>query len=262
MLLPLLTPHSHAIEEQYPYSVQSDQDRFWPLLMHDHCDVGLPEADWDFTSSSEPLMDFDFTLYYSACSSLPSFEQSAVAEKLTPSTAKFSSSSASSEIVDLNWPVSLFPSSSATSLHEPSQSSDVSVGITFEETVSKALPGPVNVSQPRRMRLPPIATPLKCSECAQILTSRGQLRRHERTHERFLCDIQGCERSFKMAKDLRRHQATVHAGSASCSLETLTCPSCDYKTRRKDHHKRHIATHQEGTKKKISRSRPPNSLER
>ncbi len=249
MLPPRLTPNAHTLAEQHPYSVQSDQDRFRPLLKHDHFDVGLPEADWDFTCPSQPLMDFDFDFDYSACSSLPSFEQSAVADKPTPSTAEFSSSSASSEIVNLNWPVSLLPSSSATSLPEPSQSSNAPVGISFEETVSKELPGPVDVSQPRRMRLPPIATPLKCSECAQVFASRGQLRRHERTHERFLCDIRGCERSFKMSKDLRRHQATVHACSASRSLGILICPSCNYKTRRKDHLKRHIATHQEGRRK-------------
>ena len=260
-LPPQLTPHAHTLAEQHPYSVQSDQDRFWRLSTHNHFDVGLPEADWDFTLPIEPLVDFDFDFRDNTCSSLPNFEQSAVADQSTPSTAEFSSSSASSDIVNLNWPVSLLPSSSATSLSEPSQSNDVPVGILFEETVSKELPGPVDVSQLHRMRLPPITTPLKCSECAQVFASRGQLRRHERTHERFVCDIHGCERSFKMAKDLRRHQATVHAGSTSCSLEILICPSCDYKTRRKDHHKRHIATHQAGTKEKSSRGRAPNSLE-
>ena len=182
-LKPQPTPHAHTIEEQHPYSAQSDQDRLQPLLTHDHLAVGLPEADWDFTFPSEPLMDFDFNFHYSACSSLPSFEQSVVADKPTPSTAESSSSSASSEIVNLNWPVSLLPSSSATSLPEPFQSSDVPVGISFEETVSKELPGPVDVSQPHRRRLPPIATSLKCSECAQDFASRGQLRRHERIHE-------------------------------------------------------------------------------
>ena len=261
MLPPQLTPQVHTLAEQHPYSVQSDQDRFRALLTHDHFNVGLPEADWDFTLPSRPLMNFDFDFDYSACSSLPSFEELAVADRSTSSTAEFSSSSASSEIVNFDWPVSILPSSSATWLPKPSQSSDFPVDISFKETVSKELPDPVNVSQSHRMRLPPIATPLKCSECAQVFASRGQLRRHARTHERFLCDISGCERSFKMSKDLRRHQATVHPGSASCSLEILICPSCDYKTRRKDHHKRHIATHQEGMKKTLPRSRPPNSLE-
>ena len=261
MLPPQLTPHAHTLAEQHAYPVQSDQDRFSPLSTQHQFDVGLPEADWDFTFHSEPLMDSDFNFHDSVCSLLPSFEQSAVADKSTLSTAEFPSSSASSELVNLNWPVSLLPSSSATSLSEPSQSNDVPVGILFDQTVSKELPGPVNVSQQHRMRLPPIATSMKCSECAKLFASRGQLRRHERTHERFFCDNHGCERSFKMAKDLRRHQATVHAGSASSSLEILICPSCDYKTRRKDHHKRHIATHQAGTKKKISRGRAPNSLE-
>ena len=184
-----------------------------------------------------------------------------MSDKSTPSTAECSSSSVSSEVVDLDWPVSLLPSSSATPLPKTSQSGDVPVGISFKEPVSKELPDPVHVSQSRRIRLPPIATPLRCSECAQLFASRGQLRRHGRTHERCFCDIRGCERSFKMSKDLRRHQATVHPGSASCSLEILSCPSCDYKTRRKDHHKRHIATHEEGTKKTLSRSRAPNMLE-
>ena len=209
------------------------------------------------TFPSEPLMGFDFDFHHGACSSLPSFGQSAVADQPTPSTAE--SSSFSSDIVDLNWPVPLLHSSSATLLPEPSQSSDVSVGILSERTASKELPGPVDIPEPHRIRLPLIATFLRCSECAQGFASRSQLRRHERTHERFLCDIHGCEKSFKMSKDLRRHQATIHAGSASCPLGILVCPSCDYKTRRKDHHKRHIATHQEGTKKTLPRSRIPNS---
>ena len=249
MLPPQLTPQAHTIEEQHPYPVQLDQDRFSPSSTYHHFDVGLAVANWDSTFLSKPLIDLDFNFNYSACSSLPSFEQSAVAEKPTPSTVEFSSSSASSEIVNLNW------------LPEPSQSSDVPVGISFEEPMSIELPGPIGVLMPHRMRLPPIATSFACSECGQIFASRGQLRRHGRTHERLLCDTRGCEKSFKMSKDLRRHQATVHPGSASCSLAILNCPSCDYKTRRKDHHKRHIATHQEGTKRKLSISRLPNSLE-
>lgn len=261
MLSPQLTPHAHTLAEQHPYPVQSDQDRFSPLSTYHQFGLGLPEADWDFTFPSEPVIDLNFNFHHSACSSLPSFEQSAVADKPTPSTAEFSSSSASSEIVSLNWPVSLLPSSSATSLPEPSQSSNFHVDLSFEETVSIELPGPIGVSPPHRMRLPPIATSFRCSESAQVFPSRGQLRRHGRTHEKFLCDVRGCEKSFKLSKDLRRHQATVHPGSASCSLAILICPSCDYKTRRKDHHKRHIATHQKGTKKKLSRSQGPNSLE-
>ena len=253
MLPPQLTPLAHTLAEQHPYPMQSDQDRFSPLSTHHQFDVGLPEADWDFTFHSEPPMDSNCHFPDSVCSLLRSFEQSAVADKSTLSTAEFSSSSASSKIANLNWPVSLSPLSSATSLSEPSQTNDVPVGILLEETVSKELPSLVNVSQQHRMRVPPIATSMKCSECAQVFASRAQLRRHERTHERFCCDIHGCERSFKMGKDLRRHQATVHAGSASCSLEMWICPSCDYRTRRKDHHKRHIATHQAGKKKKFSR---------
>ncbi len=261
MLPPHVTPNAHALAEQHPYSVQSKQDRFWPLSTHHQFNVGFPEAEWDFTFPSEPLVDSDFNFPYSACSSLPSFEQLAVADKPTPSTADFSSSSASSDIISLNWPVPLLPSSSATSLPRSSQSSTVPEGILFAETVSKELPGPVDVSQPHRMRLPPMIRPLKCSKCAQVFASRGHLRRHERTHERFLCDIHECEKSFKVSKDLRRHQATVHADSGSCLLEILSCPSCDYKTRRKDHHKRHTATHQERTKRTISGNGAPNSLE-
>ena len=261
MLSPQLTPHARTLAEQHPYPVQSDQDRFSPLSTYHKFGVGFPEADWDFTLPSEPVMDLDFNFNQSACSSLPSLEQSAVADMPMPSSAEFSSSSASSEIVNLNWPVSLLPSSSATSLLEPTQSSDVSLGLSFEETVSVELPGPIVVSPPHRMRLPPIATSFRCSECAHVFPSRGQLMRHGRTHESFPCDVRGCEKSFKLSKDLRRHQATVHPGSASSSLAILICPICDYKTRRKDHHKRHVATHHKGTKKKRARSRGPNSLE-
>ena len=60
MLPPQLTPQAHTLAEQHPSSVQSDQDRFRPLLTHDYFDVGLPEADWDFTLPSQPPMNFDF----------------------------------------------------------------------------------------------------------------------------------------------------------------------------------------------------------
>lgn len=253
--LPPQLTHAHTFAEQHSSSVQLDQDRSSPH----HFYFGLPEADGDMTFPSEPLMYFDFDFHHGACSSLPSFGQSAVANQPTPSTAESSSFSASSDIVDLNWPMPLLQSSSATLLPEPSQSSDVSVGFLSEATVSKELAGLVDVPKPHRMRLPLIATLLKCSECAQVFALRSQLRRHKRTHDRFLCDIHGCEKCFKMSKDLGRHQATVHAGSASSSLEILICTSCDYKTRRKDHHKRHIATHQEGTKKTLRRSRTPDS---
>ena len=261
MLPPQVTPSAHTLVEQHPYPVQSDQDRFWPLSTHHHFDVRLPEAEWDFTFPSEPLVDSNFNFRYSACSPLPSLEQSAVGDKATPSRAEFSSSSVPSDIVNLNQPAPLLPSSSATSLPESSQLSDVPEGILFPEDVSKELSGPVDVSQPHLMRLPPMARPLECPKCTQLFASRGHLRRHERTHERFLCDTHDCEKSFKVSKDLRRHQATVHAGSRSPLLEVLICPNCEYTTRRKDHHKRHAATHQERTKKTIPRSRAPNSLE-
>ena len=194
-------------------------------------------------------MDFGFNFHDSALSSLPSFEWPTVADIPMPSTAGLSSSSASSDIANFNWPLPPLPSSSATSLPESSQLSDVSVGTLFEGTVSEKLPGPVDASQPHRMRLPPVATSLRCSECAQVFASRVQLRRHERTHGRFLCDIHGCEKSFRMSKDLRRHQATVvHADSALSLRDMLICPSCGKRTRRKDAHKRHLATHQERTK--------------
>ena len=194
-------------------------------------------------------MDSGFNFHDSASSSLPSFEWPAVADISMPSTAEFSSSSASSDIVNFNSPLAPLASSLATSLPESSQLSEVSVGTLFEGTVSEKLPGLVGVSQPHRMRLPPVATSLKCSECAQVFASRVQLRRHERTHERFLCDINGCDKSFRMSKDLRRHQATVvHADSALSLRDILICPNCGKRTRRKDAHKRHLATHQERTK--------------
>ena len=248
MLLPQLTLNANTLAEQGPYPAQADQDRFSPFPTYSHPDVWVAEVGGQFDFLGDPLMDFGFNFHDSAFSSLPSSEWSAVADDPMPTTAESSSSSAYTGVVKLNWPVPLLPSSSATSLPESSPLSDVSVGTLLEGTVSEKLPGPVDASQPHRMRLPPFVTTLKCSECAQVFASRVQLRRHERTHERFLCDINGCEKSFRMSKDLRRHQATVvHADSASSLRDILICPNCGKRTRRKDAHKRHLATHQERT---------------
>ena len=248
-LLQSFTLNANTLAVQHPYPAQSDQDRFPPFSTNHNPDVWLAEAVGEFYSPSNPPMDSGFNFHDSASFSLPSFEWPAVADDPTPSTAEFLPSLASNDIVNTNSPPPLFPSFSVTSLPEPSQLSDVSVDASLEETVSKELPGPVDVSQPHRMRLPPVTISLKCSACGQIFASRGQLRRHERTHERFLCDIHGCEKSFRMSKDLRRHQATVlHADSRTSLRDMLVCPSCGKRTRRKDAHKRHLATHRERMK--------------
>ena len=249
MLLPQLTLNANTLAEQDPYPAQADQDRFSPFPTYIYPDVWLAEAGGQFDFFGDPLMDFGFNIHDSAFSSLPSSKWSAVAADPTPTTAESSSSSAYTDIVISNWHVPLLPSSSATSLPESSPLSDVSVGTSFEGTESEKLPGPVNASQPHRMRLPLVAASSKCSECAQVFASRVQLRRHERTHEKFLCDIHGCGKSFRMSKDLRRHQTTiVHADSALSLRNTLVCPHCGKRTRRKDGHKRHLATHHEQTK--------------
>ena len=323
MLPPQLSLLGGTLAQQYPDSVQLDQDRSWPLSTYHYPDVYLPEAGGEIHFPSDQVMEFDPSFQDRPYSSPSSFECSAVADEPAPSTAEFSpssafgdildlnwpltllplssatsllessqlsdvpegtfsslpsfgqstvvdqpppsiaessSSSASSDILDLNWPLPLLQSSSATSLPEFSELSDVSAGTLFEEAVSEELPGPVDVSQSYRMQLPPVVTSWKCSECAQFFASRVQLRRHERTHQKFLCDIHGCGKSFKMSKDLRRHQATIaHADSGSGLRDTLICPNCGKRTRRKDAHKRHIATHQKETKKRILRA--PHSRE-
>ena len=243
-LLPSPALNAYTLAERHPYPAQSDQARF-PTSSTYHTPYDWPaEAGRELHISSDPAMGSSFNFHDSASFSLPSSEWSAVADDLTPSTAEFSPSSVS-DIVNSDRPQPLLPSTPANTLPQSSQLNDVPVRTSFEETVSETLPGPVDASQPHRMRLPPVATSRKCSKCTQVFASRAQLKRHEPTHGRFLCDIHGCGKSFKLSKDLRRHQATVlHADSALTLRNPLKCHICGKKTRREDALKRHLATHQ------------------
>lgn len=100
-LPPSLTLNANALAEQNLYPAQLDQDRFPPLSTDHDLDVWLAEAGGEFYFPSDPPMDFGFKFHDIASSSLPSFEWPAVADIPMPSTAEFSSSSASSDIV--NW---------------------------------------------------------------------------------------------------------------------------------------------------------------
>lgn len=81
-------------------------------------------------------------------------------------------------------------------------------------------------------------------------------RRHANAHTRFACAVETCERSFTLAKDLCRHQETVHSDRSSRNIGVFTCPSCTYATRRKDHFERHELSHQRQQDVKKKKKRP------
>jgi hypothetical protein len=100
----------------------------------------------------------------------------------------------------------------------------------------------VAVSQPLYRALPS-ALPFRCSTCLLTFASNARLIRHADTHKKYACEVDGCGKNFTLDKDLRRHLRTVHADLAAVPLQLYSCDCGRYKTRRKDHFKRHQANH-------------------
>ena len=94
---------------------------------------------------------------------------------------------------------------------------------------------PLRDSEPARY-LPVSGGPaFKCAKCPRVFASRSLLERHWKTCERFRC-TKGCNKSFTLEKDRRRHESTIHED------QNVQCEICGRKGR-KDNLRRHMRTH-------------------
>ncbi|KAK2009919.1 hypothetical protein LZ32DRAFT_402215 [Colletotrichum eremochloae] len=79
----------------------------------------------------------------------------------------------------------------------------------------------------------------KCTTCSRACDNLRSLREHKRSHVKpHACGTAGCEKRFSSARDLQRHQKSIHEQTFS------QCPIClkSFRGARPDNLRRHIMT--------------------